>query len=369
MDSAMVMERMYYIIDGNGNYYRTNDEDQLIVSQGRDNADLFALKEANKRINSGRKMYFYSILPADTDACAENIVVLSEKANAEKATEEVTPQAEVGYEYDLDRLDWKEYLLHFNYIISGLKRYQDKLNNELYEVDMCICDLMHYLELYDLEDVDCGKAATMIKQYREKRRMIKDRLYMAETFQRAIGTNNNLTKGKEALALINKLDRRTYKPRVLSDIFTDTMILSKRAEDTTELQEEKHMELMQEQVIQEVRIERKETALDSGDTDWAYFAETQATFFADARQYACNLQITLNELDEEIEEIMNQIEDANCNVAQGYKVFKTLKDLRNGRKKVEKELECVQTIIGCFDCEAMRDAYEYCRERIGEIQN
>ena len=163
MDSAMVMECMYYIIDGSGNYYRTNDEDQLIVSQGKDNADLFELKDANKRINSGRKMYFYSILPADTGKTLESQVTVSEMSGgAVKAVQE-TPT----YEYDLNQLDWKEYLLHFNYIVSGLKKFQDQLNNRLSEVDMCICDLMHYLELYDLGDAVYRKGAEMIKVYRE----------------------------------------------------------------------------------------------------------------------------------------------------------------------------------------------------------
>lgn len=46
----------------------------MIVSRDRETADLFELKEANKRINNGRKMYFYSILPADTGTCLQSKV-------------------------------------------------------------------------------------------------------------------------------------------------------------------------------------------------------------------------------------------------------------------------------------------------------
>lgn len=365
MDSAAVMERMYYIIDGRGNYYRTNEEDQLIVSQDRETADLFELKEANKRINNGKKMYFYSILPAETEATIGNISALREESGwvEEKAASEATKKelhSVVDYQYDLDELDWKEYLLHFNYIVSGLKKYQDKLNNELSEVDMCICDLMHYLELYDLEDEDYIRAASMIKQYREQRRVIKDKAHMAECFQKTIGTNANLIKAKEALSLINKLEHRNYKPRILSEIFTDTLIPTERKEKIPERMEEmaEPMEI----------LERRETEFDNGENDWGRLVAEQTTFFTDAQQYACNLRITLNELDEEIEQVLYQIEEANCNVTQGYKVFKSLKDLRMERKRVAKELECVQTIIQCFDCEAMSEAYRYCEERIREIQ-
>lgn len=383
MDSAMVMDRMYYIIDGRGNYYRMNEEDQLIVSQNKETADLFDLKEANKRINNGRKMYFYSILPADLSESVQSAEPLREEEKQDVSGSNSKSDVLPTYQYDFDQLDWKEYLLHFTFVVSGLKKYQDKLNNELSEVDMCICDLMHYLELYDLEEAEALKAASLIKQYREKRRVIKDNAYMAECFQKTVGTNNNLAKAREAMGLINKLDRRSYKPRVLSEIFADTLIRTKRKEENMEVSE--YMETMENtdrMVVTEMPgsaemlvsaempeiLERKETIFDGAENDWGRFASEQAAFFADAKQYACNLQITLSELDGEIEQVLYQIEEANCNVAQGYKMFKMFKDLRNERKRVAKELECVQTITQCFDCEAMRDAYRYCEVRIGEIQ-
>lgn len=377
MDKSITMDRMYYIIDGRGNYYRTNEEDQLIASKDKENADLFDLKEANERIGVGKKMYFYSILPADmgTSVQSEETQLVEKSPEVEKAEEVKSVAVSVKtethtapvFEYDLDQLDWKEYLLHFSYAVSGLKKYQDKLNNELSEVDMCICDLLHYLELYDLEDEGYIKAASLIKEYRERRRVIKDKAHMAECFQNTIGTNNNLAKAKEGIGLISRMDNRKYKPRVLSEIFTDNLMKTKRKEQFPE-QEEACM-TQEEEIIEVMEsMERRETGFDNRDNNWGQFVAEQAAFFADAKQYACNLKITLNELDEEIEQVLYDVEDANCNVAQGYKVFKMLKDLRNERKRVAKELDCVQTIIGCFDCEAMSEAYQYCEDRIGEIE-
>lgn len=370
METAMVMEKMYYIIDGKGNYYRMNEEDQLIVSQTKETADLFDLKEANKRINNGRKMYFYSILPADTGASVQSEMNVQEGDNWEEnvATESHVAEGRTTarYSYELEQLDWKEYLTHFSYVVCGLKKYQDKLNNDLSEVDMCICDLMHYLELYDLGEEEYIKAAGMIKEYREKRRIIKDTTYMVECFQKAIGTNANLAKAKEAILLIDKLDRRIYKPRVLSEIFTKTLIPTKR-KDHFEAPAEEFTEQKGETMEVAEMLERRETVFDNGENDWGRFVAEQVAFFADAKQYAVNLQLTLNELDEEIEQVLYEIEESNCNAAQGYQTFKRLKELRMERTKVAKELECVQTITQCFDCEAMYGAYRYCEERIGEM--
>lgn len=387
MEVAMIAEQMYYIVDTRGNFYRVSDEDQLIVSRDRKTADLFGLKEANKRINNGKKMYFYSILPATSirDEVPE-VHVVEDEPDVPMQIEEIPGVSTVvapepALEYDLDRLNWKEYLTHFSYVVSGLKKYQDKLNRDLSEVDMCICDLMHYLELYDLEDVDYIKAAELIKQYREKRRVVKDKFHMTEKFQEAIGTNGNLAKAKSAIAQIDRLDHRIYTPRMLPEIFAGELKPTKKKDYYGK--QEADMEQMndfgqgldvvqmswtgqEDEPMMESR-ERRETIFDGCENDWSGFVSKQAAFFADAKQYVCNLQITLSELDEEIEQVLSDVEEANCNAVQGYKVFKQLKDLRNERKRVARELECVQTITGCFDCEAMRDAYQYCRERIGEI--
>lgn len=355
MDSALMVERMYYIVDGRGNYYCVNGEDQLIVSQNRDGADLFAFKEANKRIGSGKKMNFYSILPAD------NITT-----KAEEIKEDEVEIKEVQYAYDMDQLDWAEFLTHFCYVISGLKKYQDKLNDDLSKADMCICDLMHYLELYDLSEADYIRTARMLKEYREKRRIIKDRYNITEWFQNAIGTKANLTKVKTVLKQIDGLSKRIYTPRMLPEVFEYTEPEIKGLESEEEAMEE-YRERSEESEMTVENLVRRETKFDTAENDWLRMAEEQAQFFAEAKQYACNLQITLNEVDEEIESILQEMEETNYNAAEGYKTVKRLQMLRNERKRVKNELESVQTITGCFACDEMRDAYQYCAGRIQEI--
>lgn len=41
----------------------------------------------------------------------------------------------------------------------------------------------------------------------------------------------------------------------------------------------------------------------------------------------------MKEIEAEIEDILLETEDANCNVAQGYKIFKRLKELRLEKKQ------------------------------------
>ena len=60
---------------------------------------------------------------------------------------------------------------------------------------------------------------------------------------------------------------------------------------------------------------------------------------------------------------MDEIDSSNCNVTQGYKLFKRLKDLCIRRKEKEKELQCLYILTERFDVNVMAnecesDAYE-----------
>lgn len=112
---------------------------------------------------------------------------------------------------------------------------------------------------------------------------------------------------------------------------------------------------------------QKETIFDGKKNDWRQFAGQQMEFYTNAEQYICNLKIYLQELDIRIEETLELIEDANYNVAQGYKVFKILKDYRNERKDIAKEWESLETLTDFFDCKAMCEAFQYSLQRMEEI--
>ena len=50
------------------------------------------------------------------------------------------------------------------------------------------------------------------------------------------------------------------------------------------------------------------------------------------KRWTTQMAREFNVKDDEIEDILLETEGANCNVAQGYKVFKRLKDLRLEKK-------------------------------------
>ena len=112
--------------------------------------------------------------------------------------------------------------------------------------------------------------------------------------------------------------------------------------------------------------ERSYTPFDGKENDWLSFARQQAEFYRNARHYITNLQIDIKEIDAEIENILLETEDANCNVAQGYKVFKRLKELRLEKKAKTKELNCLYALTDYIDCESLADT---CEDNLAEIED
>lgn len=107
------------------------------------------------------------------------------------------------------------------------------------------------------------------------------------------------------------------------------------------------------------------TPYDGKENDWQAFARQQAEFYRYAGQYMTNLQIAIQEIAQEIEDILQETEDANYNVAQGYKVFKRLKELRLERKAKTQELDCLYALTDYMDCDALAGV---CEDNLAEIE-
>ena len=362
---------MQIIMDGNGNYYRIDDKNQLVVATSREEASVFTFFEANQRIGGGPKSYFYHTIPAeDTPVTEEKFHVVSAKNEADVGKE--------GNENECDiaKYDWMEYLQKFCYLASKAGGRHNELTRHLSEVDQEICDIMHLVELYELTEDEELHAINLLKDSRQKRRDIKDEMTCLEYFQTSFGTADNITGAKNIIKQIKRLEHRVYHPRQLSEVFknvrgreTGRSLYSKCSnEEKAALKEIDIVEIEAgtegEDVMEYVR---RETIYDTQSNDWLSFAKTQLDFFRNVPQYMMNLQLELNEIDCAIEETLTMIEDANYNVAQGYKAFKELKDLRNERKEKQKELQCLKVLTEELNCAEMEKTYQNAVNMVGNV--
>ena len=282
-----------------------------------------------------------------------------------------------GYSYNLSEMDWAEYLTHFIYLVKGLKDYRDELAKKHSDIDQKICDILHYIELCETNDEEAIDLVELLRVCRENRRDIKDELQRIEYFQNNLGTNANEAKAKQALKSIKGLETRKYKPRKFDELFENCILKDKRLQraDTCETEYgygNRKQSFLTEAILYEkggeepMIEERNSTPFDDKENDWISFAKQQVAFYRNARQYIINLQIDVKEIEDEIEEILLKTEEASCNVTQGYKVFKRLKELRLKRKSKSKELECLYALTDYIDCDALADT---CEANLSEVRN
>ena len=342
------IDKLYYIMDYSGNYYRTNDRNDLVVAKNVNEASVFSFMEANKRINIGHKSKFYFMTPVEE---------IQEERQSEEETLSPVP------EYDLSRMDWKEYLTHFTYVIEALAGYRESLIKAESDVDLKICDILHYIELCDISDEEAAGLVELLKECREHRREVKDEIICLDAFQRTVGTSANVAKAKEAIKAMKGLENRRYTPRKLSELFENGVVKmpttgEKPHKGMASGEEMMFENSMEREEHEDMDLVHRDTAFDGKDNDWMAFAMQQAEFYRSANQYIVNIKIAIGEIEQEIADLMDEIDCSNCNVTQGYKLLKRLKDLRIQRKEKEKELQCLYILTEHFDMSAMADECE-----------
>lgn len=390
----MSTDLLYYIMDYSGRYYKVDKGDQLVVSS-EEEATVFTFAQANSRICVGKKSSFYCMIPIEEEtdeACEMQEEGVPEEMEAVFGKEEkkqyISPVKELTSEefheaivkntctYDLSEMNWGEYLTHFTYVASAIDEYRDKLAQQHSDIEKKICDILHYIELCEVDDEEAVNLVELLAVCRENRRDIKDELMQIEYFQSNLGTSANIVKAKQALKSIQGLEKRKYKPRKYNELFENgtTREKHKVKSDINEadvVHEKKKVnysiptgnkEKGDEDIMKE---ERNVTPFDGKENNWLLFARQQAEFYRNAEQYIGNLRMAIREIDQEIEEILLETEDANCNVAQGYKVFKRLKELRLERKAKSQELDCLCVLTDYIDCKALADT---CEENLTEIE-
>ena len=70
------------------------------------------------------------------------------------------------------------------------------------------------------------------------------------------------------------------------------------------------------------------------------------------------IKAEIGRLDDEINSVLNYIEDTTYNAAQGYKVYKVLRDKQSERKALIKEVTCLESMLAHVDTQKMVQAFQ-----------
>lgn len=189
-------EKRYYIVDRQqGNYYKLSSDNNLVLASDSVDATLFSYEDADKRIGSGRKAHYYTVL---------------------EATGLPTPTL-------LDQLNnnWKEKLTELCYLSSHTNEYQNNLNQMLSDVDKEICDLLHFLEFNDPDNATRLQVVEMLQQRSRRRREIKNEIEKIALMKENFLDDSFALKLNQCLEHMERMQNRIYTPRKLKSLFEE----------------------------------------------------------------------------------------------------------------------------------------------------
>ena len=208
----VMSSKLYYITDTYGSFYALDDSNKLVVVNKEEFATKFTLAKANNTIQKVIKpMQRYQFVLKEVP---NNLSLEDDYLELEK-------NAYISTRFDDMNTDWKWEMENLISFCSQLKQYRVNLNHMLSEVDKEICDIMHYIEFYNLDAAKGYKMYKMLKDCRLRRRKIKDEYEKVGAAITALANEDLIEKMKMALKLMKGLDCRLYTPRILTELFEE----------------------------------------------------------------------------------------------------------------------------------------------------
>lgn len=197
----------YVITDGTRWIMRDRNK-KYVPTSNEALADVFGNKEANSvyqnNLSKALKSVFY-IQKIDTPP---KLVKQITHEEVQENTETSSIAENIQY--------WLDKLSGLNGLTSEALHRKEKLIEQLSEVDKELCDLLHYIEFCNLNAAQGYKAYKMIKDRRIKRRSIKNEL---DVLSIILGKKLSESVTDEIQKAVSGMDKRTYEPRVLNELF------------------------------------------------------------------------------------------------------------------------------------------------------
>ena len=119
----------------------------------------------------------------------------------------------------------EKFLIQMKNFFEGIDKLKADLEKQISETEMARNDLLHELELGNLNAIEMTKVAKTLKEVLQERRKYKDELQKVMTLKGFTDKyNNKLIVGdiiqviKNLKTLERELENRTYKPRMITNL-------------------------------------------------------------------------------------------------------------------------------------------------------
>ena len=197
-----------YVITDGSRWITKNRNGKYVPTTCEALADTFGNKEANSVYNNNLSKALKSCFHVEKIDKPPELVkqITQEKVN--ENTE--TPSNSENIQYWIDKVS------DLNGLASEALHRKDDLLSQLSKIDQELSDIDHYIEFVNLNAAQGYKAYRMIKDRRIIRRSIKNEL---DVLNIILGKKISETATDEIQKAISGMDKRTYEPRVLNELF------------------------------------------------------------------------------------------------------------------------------------------------------
>ena len=197
-----------YVITDGSRWITKNRNGKYVPTTCEALADTFGNKEANSVYNNNLSKALKSCFRVmKVDKPPE----LVKQITQEKVNENTeTPSNSENIQYWIDKIS------DLNGLASEALHRKDNLLSQLRKIDQELSDIDHYIEFVNLNAAQGYKAYRMIKDRRIIRRSIKNEL---DVLNIILGKKISETATDEIQKAISGMDKRTYEPRVLNELF------------------------------------------------------------------------------------------------------------------------------------------------------
>ena len=203
----MVLLAKYVITDGS-RWIMRNHAGKYVPTSCEALADIYSNKQADSILKNSLSKALKSCFYVEKIDKPPELVkqITQEKVN--ENTE--TPSNSENIQY------WVDKVSDLNGLASEALHRKDNLLSQLSKIDQELSDIDHYIEFVNLNAAQGYKAYKMIKDRRIIRRSIKNEL---DVLNIILGKKISETATDEIQKAISGMDKRTYEPRVLNELF------------------------------------------------------------------------------------------------------------------------------------------------------
>lgn len=203
----MITLAQYVITDGS-RWIMRNRNGKYVPTSCEALADTFSNKAANNLYNNSLPKALKSVFHIQKiDTPPDNVKQITQ-SEVENNTEKVMVAENIQ--------KWIDKITDLNGLATDALHRKEELYEELSFVDMELSDINHYIEFCNLNAAQGWKAYKMIKERRIKRRSIKNEIQILNII---LDKKISDTVTNEILESMSKMDKRTYEPRVMNELF------------------------------------------------------------------------------------------------------------------------------------------------------